>query len=252
MEVPQVKDVDGAQQVMSNKFIPLKLVEKQTSIGSSKVGGTALLADECKQPLDKNAQPMKLLVQLNFQQFTLPGSWLPEQGLLAVFVSEDMQTCLDKDRNCFKVIWQPNLIGTPNMVPSEEVAIALEHDAHWEAQSTLISEAQSDATEGATATSLEEKFVGDKLLHGSYLLGEHHARLEEAKQISAFSCNGITYNETRAKDDCYSHLVLEAEKWHLLLRLLLEDGTDFLLMIHQDNLVNERFDKSWLIRFYRE
>ncbi len=248
METPQPEGVEAKEKVLSSTFIPLRQVEKEISIGLSKIGGSACLGEEHKQPLGKNAHPMKLLAQLNFEQFTSPGSWLPEQGLLAVFVSEEMRTCLHKDRNCFKVIWQPDLITSPDLVLSKEIAIALEQDA----QSPLISEPQIDAAAEANATTLEAEQPSDKLLSGSYLLGDHHPRLEEAKAISAFSCNGITYNEARAKDDCYSHLIVEANKWHLLLRLLVEDGTDFLLMIHQDDLVNERLDKSWLIRFYRE
>ncbi len=232
---------------MSTTLIPLRQVEKEISIGLSKIGGSACLGEEHKQPLGKNAHPMKLLVQLNFEQFTSPGSWLPEQGLLAVFVSEEMRTCLHKDRNCFKVIWQPDLITAPNLVPAKEVAIALEQDA----QSPLISEPQSVAATEATASTLAAEQPSDKLLSESYLLGDQHPRLEEAKAISAFSCNGITYNEARAKDDCYAHLVVEAKKWHLLLRLLVKDA-DFLLMIHQDDLVSKQLDKSWLIRFYRE
>ena len=165
---------------------------------------------------------MRLLVQIDFEQLATQGSGLPELGILALFVSEDIDRCPPKDKNCFKIICQTATPSAPNMIPLP----ALKKDEN---------------ADGSIGTSIATCF----------LLGNEHPRLAEAQAICAFSANGITYNQARATDDCYSHLVAQNSNWRLLLRLH-EKATDYLLMINKDDFVESRFDKAWLVRFKRE
>ncbi len=162
---------------------------------------------------------MKPLVEIDFEEVSAPGSGLPEHGVLAVFVSEDIDKCQAKDKNCFKVVWQINSTQTPDMV----------------AKTNLANKASVD---GSFETCVED----------CLLLGSEHTKLNEAQEICAFSANGITYNEARARDDCYSHLVSQAPNWRLLLRLH-RSSTDYLLLIHQDDFAETRLERAWLVRF---
>lgn len=168
-------------------------------------------------PLDKQTRPMKLLVEIDFEEVSAPGSELPERGVLAVFVSEEIEKCQAKDKNCFKIIWQTETPSAPNMVTTTS--------------------ANKLSSERSIETGVE----------GCFLLGHEHPKLNEAKAICAFSANGITYNEARAQDDCYSHLVAQVPSWRLLLSLQ-KDSTDYLLLIHQDDFAQRRLEKAWLVR----
>lgn len=169
-------------------------------------------------PLDKQTRPMQLLVEIDFEEIAAPGSSLPKRGLLAVFASQDIDKCQAKDKHCFKIVWQADSLTTPDMVADAGPSNKMRAD-------------------GSIETCVE----------GCFLLGDDHPRLTEAKSICAFSANGITYNEARAHDDCYSHLVAQAPNWRLLLRLN-KNSTDYLLLIHQDDFAETRFDRAWLVR----
>lgn len=168
-------------------------------------------------PLDKQTRPMKLLVEIDFEEVSAPGSGLPECGVLAVFVSEDIDKCQPKDKNCFKIIWQTETPDAPNMV--------------------AINPANTPSSDRSIETCIE----------GCFLLCDEHPKLNEAKAICAFSANGITYNEARARDDCYSHLIAQVPSWRLLLSLQ-RNSTDYLLLIHQDDFAQRRLEKAWLVR----
>ena len=86
-------------------------------------------------------------------------------------------------------------------------------------------------------------------LKGSYLRFNQHPRIDEAKLISAFAANGITYSATRAQDSCYEHLVEGAKNWQLLWRIPAAEA-DFLLMIQVDDFAAGRIDKCFLVRFW--
>ncbi|MBS1956122.1 MAG: DUF1963 domain-containing protein [Cyanobacteria bacterium SZAS-4] len=173
-------------------------------------------------PLDKQSRPMKQLVEIDFHEVWAPNSQLPERGVLAVFVSQDIDKCQAKDKNCFQVVWLVDSSQTPNVVTN----------------ATTQNKVHAD---GSIETGVE----------GCSLLGNEHPKLNEAKAVCAFSANGITYNEARARDDCYSHLVSQAPNWRLLLRLL-KNSTDYLLLIHEDDFAETRLERAWLVRLKRE
>ncbi|CAN5122254.1 hypothetical protein BH10CYA1_BH10CYA1_35290 [soil metagenome] len=177
-------------------------------------------------PLDKQSRPMRSLVEIDLERISSPGSGLPERGILTVFVSEDIDKCQAKDKHCFKIVWQANSPAPPNMVLETKGVEGLgERVCHLE-------------LDGSVETPVE----------GCFLLGNEHPKLNEAKAICAFSANGITYNQARARDRCYSHLVAQSPNWRLLLRLH-KDSTDYLLLIVEDDFVEEHFERAWLVRF---
>lgn len=170
-------------------------------------------------PLDKRSRPMKPLVEIDFEEVSAPGSELPEHGVLTVFVSEDLDNCQAKDPSCFKVLWQADVNQPPNMV-------------------TTVSPANKVSSNASIETCVKDCF----------LLGDEHPRLNEAKGICAFSANGITYNEARSRDDCYSHLISDSANWRLLLSLRM-NATDYLLLIRQEDFTERRLERAWLVRF---
>ncbi len=187
--------------------------------------GTVMTKQDISIPLDKQSRPMRLLVEIDLALVSVPDSGLPERGILAVFVSEDIETCQAKDKNCFKIVWQTNSPAPLNMVPETN-----------ELERT-----------GASALRLNISESLKTIVEGCLLLGDRHPKLDEAKAICAFSANGITYNEARARDQCYSHLVEQAPNWRLLLHLH-KDSTDYMLLIHQDDFAEARLERAWLVR----
>lgn len=182
-------------------------------------------------PLDKQSRPMKLLAAVDLHDLalrnsSLPGSneYLPQQGIINVFVSHYIEQCQSKDRTCFKIIWTHGNALAPHVTPTGE--------------------------ETAAASSQPNPRIMTGISNLS-ITTDTHPRIEEAKAICAFSSNGITYNEARAKDDCYSHLIAQAHKWRLLLRIS-DEQTDYLILIHEDDPAQQQLEKAWLVRFKRE
>jgi hypothetical protein len=173
---------------------------------------------------------MILLVQINFNEVLIEDPLLPRVGVLSVFVSSDIKNCQAKDKNCFKVIWQQDSVVAPNAVAAEKLTENAELDA------------QSDRNKPIAK-------LPDGLPGGRTILNNAHPRLAEAKEVCAFSANGISYSQARAKDDCYAHLVEQAQYWKLLWQESRDDGIDFLLLIDQNDLIEKRLDKAWLVRF---
>lgn len=179
-------------------------------------------------PLDKQSRPMKLLATVDLHDLSLrnsdsPGSnrYLPQHGIINIFVSHYIEQCQQKDRTCFKIIWTQGDTLAPYVIPNGGETTADSPQAH------------SPVMTGVSNLSIAT---------------DTHPRVEEAKAICAFSSNGITYNEARAKDDCYSHLVAQVPRWRLLLRI--SDGqNDYLLLIHENDLAQEQLEKAWLVLF---
>ncbi|HEY9731274.1 MAG TPA: DUF1963 domain-containing protein [Drouetiella sp.] len=176
-------------------------------------------------PVDKHARPMRRLVSLDLSQAaqrldtaqaaqtleSIDRTRLPSQGLLVVFIADEIEKYQPKDKNGFKVIWHS----------SSDLAADLAGDLAPDMPPPL-----SQAGLGRSS----------------------HPRLEEAKAICAFSANGISYSAARSKDDCYSHLMAQVPRWNLILQCS-DAGTDYLLLIHEDDIASEQLDKAWLVRF---
>lgn len=211
-------------------------------ISDSRVGGSACLG-AADHPVDKSGKPMKFVAQLNMSQLDLTGIAAVKNGLLSVFVSDNYRNCQPKDSGWFRIIWQPSLTPAPDIVSTNSGArIVARREALFVDQLQFPDRnIQAEISQWIKARNVDA-------LGESYLFADTHPRLEEAKAISAFSANGITYNVGRAKDACYSHLMEAAKDWRLLWRLR-HENSDLLLMIHTHDINNQSLQKSWLVRY---
>jgi hypothetical protein len=176
-------------------------------------------------PTDKHSRPMRLLAATDISKVAenlqaAQRSKLPERGSISVFIAEDIDKYQPKDKNGFRVVWHSSSIPVPDMTPSI----------------------------GSTAPRTAAKLPVDFQISDSPIPTGSHPRLDEAKAICAFSANGITYSDTRARDDCYAHLIAQVPNWNLILQCS-DGGTDYLLLIHNNDVDAEHFDKAWLVRF---
>ena len=231
-------------------FISLKTgAEAEIDAGSSRLGGTPLLPAGMAMPTDKSGNALNFVGQLNFADFDLSNMAPVETGLLSIFLSDRHRLFPAKDASCFKIIWQPDYPDSPNLV-----SLARAWQITGSRQYLLATDLVSDLCTKQIRSEIQSwigqhnsRSVGD-----GYLMLDEHPRLSEGKEISAFSANGITYNQARAADSCYKHLIEAASDWRLLWKLTLSDGTDLLLMVRADDWEGKLLQKSWLVRFFRE
>jgi hypothetical protein len=161
-------------------------------------------------PIDKKSRPMRLLLSFNFSQS-------------AQFLSNE-----------FAANTRLPSHGRMSVFISEDIDKCQPKD-----KSCFKIIWQPDATEAPDTT---------PSAHSHLIVKTNHARLLEAKAICAFSANGISYNQARARDDCYSHLIEQVPNWHLVTSV--SDGhSDYLLLIHANDMEAGLFEKGWLVRF---
>jgi len=170
---------------------------------------------------DKNGNLMVCVGQINFYQQEDQGAQL-KSGLLRLFVSERHKSFAIKDGTCFKVTW------TLGAAPLNVVSLLRGKKAKL-CQSFIVEE--------------------ESLRQESYFLYDRHPRLQEAKLVSAFAANGITYSALRSQDSCYQHLIDAAQDWMLLWRIPYHDA-DLLLMIKDIDWQQAAVEKSFLVRFW--
>ncbi|HEY9679887.1 MAG TPA: DUF1963 domain-containing protein [Drouetiella sp.] len=181
----------------------------------SKLGGEPALGSEVLIPLDRSGTAMNFLLQLNFGELATEP-----RGILLVYVARDIEKAQAKDRKSYRFIWEA--AGAPDVVQPTV-----------DAGSPLVLASDTASSDGAECE----------------IFPTTHPRMREAQLICAFSSNGISYSDARAKDDCYSHLVEQAPSYKLLFSLRTDTGTNFLSLIQQDDYTNRMLEKAWLLRF---
>jgi hypothetical protein len=194
---------------------------------------------------DIDSGKMNLIAQFSLGQFDLAGITPIKEGLLRIFLGEDYHSRPAKDATCFKIDWQPEPACAPDLVSHVFGRTVLSQ------RQILLPEVSSAGADPGLTAMLNSwiEARNESVLGGSYLFADKHLRLAEAKDLSAFAANGITYSSVRASDSCYSHLTEAAKNWRLVLRMLLPNGEDFLLMMHKDDLEKQLLQKAWLVRF---
>jgi hypothetical protein len=168
-----------------------------------------------------------------------------------------------KDRSCFSIRWNPST--APHAV-SQILGHRIEPRIDYVFSPGLTQ--QIIAPEEITQPVYEQLLNwinshNNQALEHSYFFFPHHARLAEAKLISAFSSNGIGFTPARANDSCYAHLVEAADSWSLLGCLKLDEKidegkqfndltgpTELLLMIEKNDLEADRLDKCFIVRYW--
>lgn len=171
-------------------------------------------------PLDKQHHPMKLLVSLDMHSLQSQTTVKQSPGRLSVYVSEEIDRYPLKDPKCFKIIVEDSDLPAPNSVAPDEAAyIESNRSSFW----------RSDFTELKP------------------VISARHAQLDKARAVCAFSANGVSFDDARAKDECYAHLMAAAPRWHLLFTTTVKQ-TEYLLLIHEDDLANSLYSKAWLVR----
>lgn len=201
----------------------------------------------------------------------------PKTGLLSIFWNERKDSSNPKDRHSFRIIWsdswQP---GSSNLDPAIKPicdAHPLSFTNHWslppnasdwiglsdsatESAGSQIASKNVDAVvnQSQVQSLIEQntKSLGDALC---IVFGHGDAEINRKKEIAAFASNGVSWSPARSADSCYSHLVDASRDWIFLLRMNsmprlgfdLGSTKSISLLIHKDDLKENRLDKAWMV-----
>lgn len=155
---------------------------------------------------------------------------IPREGLMGLFLNRDLDFSNPKDRFSFAITWtvrQQVELSCDSLV-EQPAGIALQ---------------TSDGTAGAEAMTA----CPPHYLFGGYTEPDW----QRAREIASFSANGISWDERRRADSCYSHLVSAASQWVLLWKVGDDPlighalkGRDLLIVIASPDLAAGRMSSA--------
>lgn len=219
---------------------------------TSRIGGPALLPEAIEHPLDKAGKPLLFLALLNFAE--LPDSELSIQrkGLLFVFWNQSRDFSNPKDRSAFRILWSnDNVALMESPYPAATIGPAVYLQYRCEQSLPECESAWTDEVVKEAAIELAGKIQKHRKLQ---ILGQAGTEFDRLQEIAAFAGNGVSWSPARSLDSCYSHLVESARSWRLFLKMdsLPEAGLDLgarsmYLLIREDDLAKQQYDKSWLL-----
>lgn len=199
-----------------NHLVSYEIREDEASQIQSpiKVGG--VLSDGQNRPKDNSGLEMNLVLQFG-------SSELPKDSFQLYF-SQNYRNAKDKGSSWYSIQEVKDnqeikqVEGVSRGFPLRNMFLRAFIDIGKLDEVFELSKTQSNA--------LVEISTGLKSIFNTYNQTIHLnqdindiQKARQARQMAAFFANGISYNESRAQDSHYAHLVFEARKWFVLFKL---------------------------------
>lgn len=198
---------------------------------------------------------MLFVAQINFAELPKCSLNKAEVGLFMLFWNALRDFSTPKDKRAFSCVWIPQP-ETKTFCPSDIEGTTVcpplalkfstgwslpEHEAAWN-DSGLEEKVWSKVAEGLR---------GERSLQ---IFGQAGKRFDSLQEIAAFAGNGITWNEARRSDPCFSHLVSVAPEWELLMQMTFppeanpgSGARSMHLLIRREDLAQYDYARAWLL-----
>jgi uncharacterized protein YwqG len=181
-------------------------------------------------PVDKNAQTMKFVGEVDFARLPPLNESAPKEGVLMLFLSPTYRGFRAKEAGWFKVLFgknngqadyhaqlntEPLLVFKPRatfylpLTAAKAIASACSQGDH-----NLSGQEPDWATINSFICTFNEHFVGSH-----YILGEPGVAAKQSLIVAAFHANGISYDDKRRNDPHYAHLIEDAASWTVLWKI---------------------------------
>jgi len=249
--------------LMADKISSTNFVEDLASekFRQGIIGGNPLLPTFFNWPDDRYGQPMIFLAQFDMAHLPAAHQWAPKDGLITIFRSAAAASLNSKDRKGFAVHYvkesdRKNALRASHPENNHLAAYGIKGGLTWtiskdlnalKTNLNLAFDLEKDLTEWISAFNALSRCPAQ-------LFGNNVTSFRQLQETCAFAFNGISYNNARALDEHYSHLIVDAQEWLLLSRI--DEQTLFgsrhpvsesLILIRQQDLQDGLFERAWIV-----